>query len=180
MILTYFYSLFISLGCIYANKENNPNFCRCGESRKGEKVMPIDIQDINKDETSTTEAAKENPGDYQEDKVLTVKALDNNKIMVSSGSDKISLGKDTTNLASYSLMSDDEMDIRKKYAPYVPHMRPWLVIIEVNMTDPELNTECTGNITMKVSMASTDQQTLGAVLSPWWVISSRSCACGDK
>ena len=180
MILTYFYSLFISLGCIYANKENNPNLCRCGESRKGEKVMPIDIQDINKDETSTTEAAKENPGDYHEDKVLTVKALDNNKIMVSSGSDKISLGKDSTNLASYSLMSDDEMDIRKKYAPYVPQMRPWLVIIEVNMTDPELNTECTGNITKKVSMASTDKQTLGAVLSPWWVISSRSCACGDK
>ena len=33
-------------------------------------------------------------------------------------------------------------------------MRPWLVIIEVNMTDPELNTECTGEVMTKVSLTS--------------------------
>ena len=43
-------------------------------------------------------------------------------------------------------LADDELGIREKYAPYDPQMRPWLVIIEVNMTDPELNTECTGKL----------------------------------
>ena len=33
-------------------------------------------------------------------------------------------------------------------------MRPWLVIIEVNMTNPELNTECTGEAMIEVSLTS--------------------------
>ena len=33
-------------------------------------------------------------------------------------------------------------------------MRPWLVIIEVNMTNPELNTECTGEVMIEVSLTS--------------------------
>ena len=33
-------------------------------------------------------------------------------------------------------------------------MRPWLVIIEVNMTEPELNTECTGEVMTKGSLTS--------------------------
>ena len=87
-------TLLLALKCVSANKENNPKFCRCGESRKGEKVIPIDIQDAIKDKTSTS-TTKEPPesGDYDDSKVLTVKALDNNKIMVSSGSDKISHGR---------------------------------------------------------------------------------------
>ena len=39
---------------------------------------------------------------------------------------------------------DDQRDLKKKYAPYVPQMRPWLAIVEVNMTNSTLNTECTG------------------------------------
>ena len=58
---------------------------------------------------------------------------------------------------------DEQNDLKKKYAPFVPQMRPWLVIVEVNMTEVTLNTECTG-----------------AVLSPWWVVTSRSCVCGDS
>ena len=49
---------------------------------------------------------------------------------------------------------DDELGIREKYAPYTPQMRPWLVIIEVNMTEPELNTECTGEVMTKGSLTS--------------------------
>ena len=86
-------TLFFALKCVSANKENNPKFCRCGEARKGEKVMPIDIQDAIKDKTSTsTTKEPTESGDYDDSKVLTVKALDNNKIMVSSGSYKISNG----------------------------------------------------------------------------------------
>ena len=86
-------TLFLALKCVSANKENNPKFCRCGEARKGEKVMPIDIQDAIKDKTSTsTTKEPTESGDYDDSEVLTVKALDNNKIMVSSGSDKISHG----------------------------------------------------------------------------------------
>ena len=39
---------------------------------------------------------------------------------------------------------EQELSIREKYAPYTPQLRPWLVIIEVNMTETSLNTECTG------------------------------------
>ena len=130
-------TVFLTIKWISANKENNPKFCRCGEARKGEKMMPIDIQDAIKDKTSTTTKP---PRDYVDTEVLTVKALDNNNIMVSSGSDKISL--------------DDELGIREKYAPYDPQMRPWLVIIEVNMTDPQLNTECTGTMMARPSLTS--------------------------
>ena len=91
MIFPYLLTICLSIKWISANKENNPKFCRCGEARKGEKVMPVDIQDAIKDKTSTTKEPPA-PGDYSESQVLTVKALDNNNIMVSSGSDKISLG----------------------------------------------------------------------------------------
>ena len=37
-----------------------------------------------------------------------------------------------------------EKQIREKFSPYIPQLRPWLVIIEVNMTNSSLNTECTG------------------------------------
>ena len=61
-------------------------------------------------------------------------------------------------------------------------MRPWLVIIEVNMTDSSLNTECTGTADMMTVyvVCGLYLWCSGAVLSPWWVVSSRSCACGDK
>ena len=161
MIFPYLLTICLSIKWISANKENNPKFCRCGEARKGEKVMPVDIQDAIKDKTSTTKEPPP-PGDYSESQVLTVKALDNNNIMVSSGSDKISLGilsRDEMGLraqkTSQSVLADDELGIREKYAPYDPQMRPWLVIIEVNMTDPELNTECTGNMmARRVSLTS--------------------------
>ena len=39
---------------------------------------------------------------------------------------------------------DEQNDLKKKYAPFVPQMRPWLTIVEVNMTNVTLNTECTG------------------------------------
>ena len=39
---------------------------------------------------------------------------------------------------------EDIVAIKEKYAPFIPQLRPWLVIIEVNSTDDSLNTECTG------------------------------------
>lgn len=39
---------------------------------------------------------------------------------------------------------DDIEEITEKYTPFSPNIRPWLVIIEVNMTDEARNTECTG------------------------------------
>ena len=152
MIFPCLLTICLSIKWISTNKENNPKFCRCGEARKGEKVMPVDIQDAIKDKTSTTKEPPA-PGDYSESQVLTVKALDNNNIMVSSGSDKISLGilsrdemEERKKNQAICTLADDELGIREKYAPYDPQMRPWLVIIEVNMTDPELNTECTGKL----------------------------------
>jgi len=50
-----------------------------------------------------------------------------------------------------------------QYKPYRPNPRPWLVVIEVVMRKSGEQVECTG-----------------AVLAPKWVISSRSCICGDK
>jgi len=50
-----------------------------------------------------------------------------------------------------------------RYKPYQPNPRPWLVVIEVVMRKTEQKIHCTG-----------------AVLAPRWVISSRSCICGDK
>ena len=40
---------------------------------------------------------------------------------------------------------DEQNDLKKKYSPFVPQMRPWLTIVEVNMTNITLNTECTGH-----------------------------------
>ena len=39
---------------------------------------------------------------------------------------------------------EDLVEIKEKYAPFIPQLRPWLVIIEVKTTDESLNTECTG------------------------------------
>ena len=78
---------------------------------------------------------------------------------------------------------EQELSIREKYAPYTPQLRPWLVIIEVNMTETSLNTECTGENNGFLAWLNTKFFNFlisGAVLSPWWVITSRSCACGDN
>ena len=42
---------------------------------------------------------------------------------------------------------EDLQEITKMYSPFTPNKRPWLVIIEVNMTDQTRNTECTGQLT---------------------------------
>ena len=42
---------------------------------------------------------------------------------------------------------EDLQEITKMYSPFTPNKRPWLVIIEVNMTDETRNTECTGQLT---------------------------------
>lgn len=73
-------------------KENNPEFCRCGEARMGKKVIPKDIQEWEQDLTTTepvTMAGDQNRGAHR---VMALKALDNNKVMMSSGP-VISLGK---------------------------------------------------------------------------------------
>ena len=42
---------------------------------------------------------------------------------------------------------DEKRNLTRKYAPFIPQMRPWLVIVEVNMSNPSNNgTECTGKI----------------------------------
>ena len=41
---------------------------------------------------------------------------------------------------------EDLQEITKMYSPFTPNKRPWLVIIEVNMTDETRNTECTGQL----------------------------------
>ena len=111
---------------VQGTKENNPKYCRCGEARVGKKVMPRDIQDWQEEEPTTV------PNDYGEatKKTLTMKSLDNNKHMPDTG--------------SLESLVRDEKEIREKFAPYIPQLRPWLVIIEVNMTNSSLNTECTG------------------------------------
>jgi len=50
-----------------------------------------------------------------------------------------------------------------QYKPFRPNPRPWLVVIEVVMRKSGKQVECTG-----------------AVLAPSWVLSSRSCVCGDR
>ena len=124
------YLLLIVTHVVSCTKENNPKYCRCGEARVGEKVMPRDIQDWQ-EETPTTISH-----DYSEvrmkptEKTLTMKSLNNHMNMPDIG--------------SLDLLVKDEKEIREKYAPYIPQLRPWLVIIEVNMTNTSLNTECTG------------------------------------
>lgn len=137
-------------------KENDPRHCRCGEAREGEKITPRDIQDwdLTTTTTTTTEATQHRnavgmlSGDLDD-------TTDNKRIAVGA------LNTVDKMLSYYKI--DDQRDLKKKYAPYVPQMRPWLAIVEVNMTNSTLNTECTG-----------------AVLSPWWVITSRSCVCADS
>ena len=76
---------------------------------------------------------------------------------------------------------DEQRNLTRKYAPFIPQMRPWLVIVEVNMSNPSNNgTECTGKNVRRETYCDQHYQCLGAVLSPWWIISSRSCVCGDK
>ena len=41
-------------------------------------------------------------------------------------------------------MMEDTQKIKEKYEPFIPNIRPWLVIIDVNMTGENKNTECTG------------------------------------
>ena len=72
-------------------KENNPSFCRCGEARMGKKVIPKDIQEWEQDLTTTEPVTMAEDKHRGEHKVMTLKALDNNKVMMSSGPD-ISLG----------------------------------------------------------------------------------------
>ena len=40
--------------------------------------------------------------------------------------------------------------------------------------------DCTTGCGTDGALHSTNLECSGAVLSPWWVVSSRSCACGDK
>ena len=60
-----------------------------------------------------------------EHKALTVRAIDNK-------------GK----LPKFFIK--DQQELKEKFAPFQPQNRPWLVILEVNKTDSNLNTECTG------------------------------------
>ena len=39
---------------------------------------------------------------------------------------------------------ENTQKIKEKYEPFIPNRRPWLVIIDVNMTGVNKNTECTG------------------------------------
>ena len=50
------------------------------------------------------------------------------------------------NLPEFFFNVEDEKEIREKFEPFTPQLRPWLVIVEVNMTDEKLNTECTGTL----------------------------------
>ena len=50
-------------------------------------------------------------------------------------------------LPKFRSVVEDLKNIREKYAPFIPQIRPWLVIVEVNMTDKAKNTECTGEST---------------------------------
>ena len=47
-------------------------------------------------------------------------------------------------LPQFTTIVEDLKEIKEKYAPFIPQLRPWLVIVEVNMTDEKLNAECTG------------------------------------
>ena len=51
---------------------------------------------------------------------------------------------DNHNELSQFFNIEDQKKIKEKFAPFIPPLRPWLVIVEVNMTNEKLNTECTG------------------------------------
>ena len=47
-------------------------------------------------------------------------------------------------------IDENQQEITEMYSPFTPNNRPWLVIIEVNMTDQTRNTECTGKLLILV------------------------------
>ena len=112
---------------------------------------------------TTTTSTTPLPLDYvaEEQRPLSVRAIDNHNKM-----------PQFFNIA-------DQKEIKEKFAPFIPQLRPWLVIVEVNMTNKMLNTECTGRDMISCE-SHFEVAFLGSVLSPLWVITSRSCICGDK
>ena len=115
-------------------KENDPRYCRCGEAREGEKVTPRDIQDWDLTTTTTT----------------TTKAQDQSGSMLGHldailDNERLAIGAlDSVDKMKKYYRIDDQKDLKKRYAPFIPQMRPWLAIVEVNMTNTTMNTECTG------------------------------------
>jgi len=132
-------------------KENNPLHCMCGQAKKGKREPPRDIQDVGKTNTSLT--------------TTPTPMLDLGKYGVASGDQMLSVKAigSHSQLSNATTIVDDIEDLAEKYEPFIPNYRSWLVIIDVNMTDETKNTECTG-----------------AVVAPRWIISSRSCVCGDE
>lgn len=136
--------LLFSLPILYAAspspliKENDPRYCRCGEARMGPKVIPVDIQDWDdKPETTPTSTVDPEKKEFMEE-VMKKPELANQRVV-----DVM----DNKRMHGQGFKDNDEKtgeDLTEKYAPYIPQLRPWLVIIEVNMTNSSLNTECTG------------------------------------
>ena len=66
-------------------------------------------------------------------------------VNVSTGQRPLSIRAiDNHNELSQFFNIEDQKKIKEKFAPFIPPLRPWLVIVEVNMTNEKLNTECTG------------------------------------
>ena len=137
-------------------KENDPRHCRCGEAREGEKITPRDIQDWDLTTTTTT-TTEVNLKDlflplyifksyfFQATQHRNAVGMLSGDLDDTTDNKRIAVGALNTvdKMLSYYKI-DDQRDLKKKYAPYVPQMRPWLAIVEVNMTNSTLNTECTG------------------------------------
>lgn len=104
----------------------------------GPKVIPVDIQDWDdKPETTPTSTVDPEKKEFMEE-VMKKPELANQRVV-----DVM----DNKRMHGQGFKDNDEKtgeDLTEKYAPYIPQLRPWLVIIEVNMTNSSLNTECTG------------------------------------
>ena len=116
--------------------ENDPEECRCGEVIIGPKSVPIDIQDWDASPVTTTRSTVDPEKKEFMEKVMKKPELIEQKVV-----DMM----DNKRMKAFSKIdSDSSVNLTAKYAPYIPNPRPWLVIIEVNMTNSSLNTECTG------------------------------------
>ena len=114
-------------------KENDPRYCRCGEAREGEKITPRDIQDWDLTTTTTTTTTTQS-GSMLGGNLDAI--LDNERLAIGA--------LDSVDKMKKYYRIDDQKDLKKRYAPFIPQMRPWLAIVEVNMTNTTMNTECTG------------------------------------
>ena len=147
-------------------KENNPEFCRCGEAKQGKIERPRDIQVFffmillykNSNHrsfslfSSFSFCVQEIVSTTSAPTTTTNPEIDLGEFGVAIVDRKLSVKA----IGSHSVIKkakeivENQQEITEMYSPFTPNNRPWLVIIEVNMTDQTRNTECTGKLLILV------------------------------